>query len=153
MSDFLNNSVRVYPTKPKIGILDPMNNTFPNTFRFLNISVDVPKHDGEWFLLQRVADLFRVYYLHIVSSNHSNAFFWLTYRRQKHFQRYSQGRAGVSLNSVQEWLLLIFLICLHNQLSSIHSIISTDVWKIWLIKWTVKIDGCSFQQVLRQNLG
>ena len=25
------------------------------------------------------------------------------------------------------WLLLIFLICLHNQLSSIHSIISTDV--------------------------
>ena len=26
------------------------------------------------------------------------------------------------------WLLLIFLLCLHNQLSSIHSIISTDVW-------------------------
>ena len=25
------------------------------------------------------------------------------------------------------WLLLTFLICLHNQLSSIHSIISTDV--------------------------
>ena len=25
------------------------------------------------------------------------------------------------------WLLLIFLICLHNQLSSIHSIISADV--------------------------
>ena len=31
-------------------------------------------------------------------------------------------------------LLLIFLICLHNQLSSMHSIISTDVWKMWFIK-------------------
>ena len=27
------------------------------------------------------------------------------------------------------WLLLILFICLHNQLSSIHSIISTDVWR------------------------
>ena len=34
------------------------------------------------------------------------------------------------------WLLLIFLICLHNQLSYtyIHSIISTDVWKLLFIK-------------------
>ena len=36
------------------------------------------------------------------------------------------------------WLLLIFLICLHNQLSSIYSIISTNVWKMdskngWLL--------------------
>ena len=36
------------------------------------------------------------------------------------------------------WLLLIFLICLHNQLSSIHSIISTEVWKMWFDKYTVK---------------
>ena len=35
------------------------------------------------------------------------------------FTQFSTGMAG--------WLLLIFLICLHNQLSSIHSIISTDV--------------------------
>ena len=26
-----------------------------------------------------------------------------------------------------DWMLLIFFICLHNQLNSIHSIISTDV--------------------------
>ena len=32
------------------------------------------------------------------------------------------------------WLLLTFFICLHNQLSSIHPIISTDVWKMWFIK-------------------
>ena len=30
---------------------------------------------------------------------------------------------------------------------------SADVWKMWFIKWTVKVNGCSFQQVLRQNLG
>ena len=35
------------------------------------------------------------------------------------FTQFSTGMAG--------WLLLIFLICLHNQLSSIYSIISTDV--------------------------
>ena len=35
------------------------------------------------------------------------------------FTQFSTGMAG--------WLLLIFLICLHNHLSSIHSIISTDV--------------------------
>ena len=60
------------------------------------------------------------------------------------FSQFSTGMAG--------WLLLIFLICLHNQLSSIHSIISTDVWKMGFIKLTVKMDGCSAQQVLRQNL-
>ena len=42
------------------------------------------------------------------------------------FTQFSTAMAG--------WLLLIFLICLHNQLSSIHSIISTDVWKTWFIK-------------------
>ena len=35
------------------------------------------------------------------------------------FTQFSTGMAG--------WLRLIFLICLHNQLSSIHSIISTNV--------------------------
>ena len=40
--------------------------------------------------------------------------------------RFSTGMAG--------WLLQIFQICLHNQLSSIHFIISTDVWKMWFIK-------------------
>ena len=35
------------------------------------------------------------------------------------FTQFSTGIAG--------WLLLIFLICLHRQLSPIHSIISTDV--------------------------
>ena len=34
------------------------------------------------------------------------------------------------------WLLLIFFICLHNQLSSVH----------FVIKYAVKMDGCSFQQ-------
>ena len=40
MSGFLNNSVRVYPIKLKIGMLDHMNNTFENTV--IQISVDVP---------------------------------------------------------------------------------------------------------------
>ena len=35
------------------------------------------------------------------------------------FTQFSTGMAG--------WLLLIFLICLHNPLSSIHFIISADV--------------------------
>ena len=35
------------------------------------------------------------------------------------FTQFSTGVAG--------WLLLIFLTCLHNQLSSIHSIISTEI--------------------------
>ena len=30
---------------------------------------------------------------------------------------------------------------------------STDVWKMWFIKYTVKMNDCSFQQFLRQNLG
>ena len=29
---------------------------------------------------------------------------------------------------------------------------STDIWKMWFIKLTVKMNGCYFQQVLRQNL-
>ena len=52
------------------------------------------------------------------------------------------------------WLLLTFLICLHNQLSYIiRSIItckSADFCKTWSIKLPVKMNGCSFQQVLRQ---
>ena len=40
MSGFLNNSVRVYPIKLKLGMLDHMNNTFRNTA--FQISVDVP---------------------------------------------------------------------------------------------------------------
>ena len=40
MSDFLNNSVRVYPIKLKLGMLDHKNNTFRNTV--FEISVDVP---------------------------------------------------------------------------------------------------------------
>ena len=31
LSGFLNNSVKVYPIKLKIGMLDHMNNTFRNT--------------------------------------------------------------------------------------------------------------------------
>ena len=42
-----------------------------------------------------------------------------THRERLGFTQFSTGMAG--------WLLLIFLICLHNQLSSIYSIISTDV--------------------------
>ena len=37
---FLNNSVKVYPMKLNIGMLDHMSNTFQNTF--FKISVDVP---------------------------------------------------------------------------------------------------------------
>ena len=48
------------------------------------------------------------------------------------------------------WLLLTFFLCLHNQLTSI---ISLHVWKMWLIKQTVKMNTCSFEQVLRQIFG
>ena len=34
-----------------------------------------------------------------------------------------------------------------------HIVRSTDIWKMWFIKLTVKINDCSFQQVLQQNLG
>ena len=40
MSGFLINSVRMYPVKLKLGMLDNMNNTFQNTV--FEISVDVP---------------------------------------------------------------------------------------------------------------
>ena len=59
------------------------------------------------------------------------------------------GKNCVLLNSVQGmagWLLLTFFVCLQNQLSCISLTMR-------LIKWTVKMTGCSFQQVLRQNLG
>ena len=73
--------------------------------------------------------------------NGSFLFFNLTILTRKDlcFIQFSTGKAC--------WLLLIFFICLHNQLSFIHSIISTVVWKIWFIKKTVKMNGCSFQHV------
>ena len=40
LSGFLNNSVRVYPMKPKIVMPDHMSNTFGNTVFW--ISVDGP---------------------------------------------------------------------------------------------------------------
>ena len=73
----------------------------------------------------------------------------------------------ISLSNINEyrstrmtaWLLLTFFICLHIFTQSIkfctflYQILkSTDVWKIVFIKQTVKMNGCSFQQVLRQNL-
>ena len=63
--------------------------------------------------------------------------------RENCFTQYSPSMAA--------WLLQTFFICLHNQLTSTHSIITylknTDVWKMWFIKKTVKMNGCSFQQV------
>ena len=50
---------------------------------------------------------------------------------QKRLYRYSQGKT-VFLNSAQEfieieaWLFLTFFICLYNQLSCIHSIVTYD---------------------------
>ena len=76
--------------------------------------------------------------------------FWYKILPAAHNLRYSQGKTGVSLNSVQEWLVDCFWSFSYiytNQLSYIHSIISTDVWKMWFIKYTVKMDGCYFQQV------
>ena len=52
------------------------------------------------------------------------------------------------------WLLLIFFVCLHNQLSSIHfSISSYTCLKNVIHQIDSKNDGCSFQQDLRENLG
>ena len=61
------------------------------------------------------------------------------------------GKNRVLLNSAQGimagWLLLTFFVCLQSQLSSISLTMR-------LIKWTVKMTGCSsIQQVLRQTLG
>ena len=63
----------------------------------------------------------------------------------------------VLLNSEQEftrteaWLLLAFFICLHNQLSSIHSVIRIKGQRCLknVIHQIVKINGCCFQQVLQ----
>ena len=66
----------------------------------------------------------------------------------------------ILLNSAQEfieieaWLLLTFLICLHNQLSSVYSTII--FWKEQIFEKVdlsnrQKKNGCSFQQILRQN--
>ena len=38
----------------------------------------------------------------------------------------------------------------HLLLSRIKNI---DVWKMWFSKYTIKMNGCSFRQVWRQNLG
>ena len=51
---------------------------------------------------------------------------------------------------IQGWLLLTFFICLHNQLSSLNSIIVQMSEKHDSSK-AVKMNGCFFQQRLRQN--
>ena len=38
-------------------------------------------------------------------------------------------------------------------LLSIARIKSTDVWKMWILKQTLKMNGCCFKQDLLQNLG
>ena len=68
----------------------------------------MPIHDGACFLLQRVADLFRVYNLHIIGRNHSNAFFIDYPAEDKNLFNDTHREAGVSLNSVQEWLVGCF---------------------------------------------
>ena len=83
----------------------------------------------------------------------------------KHFQNHPfhnviHRKNCVSLNSVQEfieieaWLPLTFLVCLHNQ--SIHYPLS-HIKDYRCLKKAIhqidsKMNGCSFQQVLRQNL-
>ena len=54
------------------------------------------------------------------------------------------------------WLLLTFFIYLHNQLSSIHSLSRIRQYKCLknvIHQVDPKLNGCSFQQVLEQNLG
>ena len=65
-----------------------------------------------------------------------------THREKLFFTQFS--------TTMDAFLLLTFFMCLHSQLRSIHSI--TDVLKMRFIKYTVKMNGCSSQQVLRQNL-
>ena len=71
------------------------------------------------------------------------------------------GKNHVLLNSVQEfteteaWLLLTFFIFLHNQLCSIHATAThyrVQMFEISHSSIKQKINGCSFQQVLRKNL-
>ena len=56
---------------------------------------------------------------------------------------------------IKVWLLLTFFICLHNQLSSIHPIDTYQREHMFVKGYssnTEKMNGCSFQPVLRQNL-
>ena len=56
---------------------------------------------------------------------------------------------------IEAWLLLTFFICLHNQLSSTDFIVPFQKEQIFEkggLSNRQKMNGCSFQQVLRQNL-
>ena len=68
----------------------------------------------------------------------------------------------VLLNTVQElieietWLLLSFFTCLHNQLSSIDPIVicyRAQIFEQSDSSNRQKMNGCSLQQLLLQNLG
>ena len=62
------------------------------------------------------------------------------------------GKNCIFLNLVQEWLHLIFFLCLHKQLSFIHSIMMFSEYGLKnVIHHIVKMNGSSIQQVLRQN--
>ena len=52
---------------------------------------------------------------------------------------------------IAAWLLLTFFKCLHNQLSSIHSI--TTYWRVQMFENVIHQIASSFLQVLRQNFG
>ena len=55
------------------------------------------------------------------------------------------------------WLVLTFLLCLHNQLSSIirfhYHVLSVQMFEKCDSLNRQKMNGCYFKQVLRQNLG
>ena len=76
--------------------------------------------------------IFRTQLFHVQLDNFENIFFWKLHVLKNNmfslmiltgkdwcFTRFSTEMTG--------WLLLIFFICLHSQLSSLHSIIGTDV--------------------------
>ena len=73
-----------------------------------------------------------------------------THKQKVRFTQFSTSMAA--------WLLLTFLVCLYNQLSSTHSVITIKEYRclkniyIYIFSITVKINDSSFQQVLRQNL-
>ena len=46
-------------------------------------SVPIQKYSVGWFLLGRFVDLFKIYYLHIISRNHSNALLLINLRKIK----------------------------------------------------------------------
>ena len=56
---------------------------------------------------------------------------------------------------IKVWLLLTFFICLHNQLSSVHPIDTYQREDMFVKGYSSnreKMNGYSFQPVLRQNL-